>query len=346
MRSKSRTTLLKLAGLATTVVCCPREGAAGAQTVSLKVSAPRAPAAGRPTVPMWGYSCLDAGSSGSDLRTAANSNAGTGWSPMVITAAPGQPHHQSHQRSTRRVPTSLVIVGQLGGGLGATPTTTASPPHGTQGTTWPIAGSGSAVHSAGPGPARAVVRNRGGQRSSDIPDLDQSGARHLPDRIGHASFDSGADGLYGIVVVTNAPTGGGAGTAYPGVSYNAEVPMLLSEIDPVQNDGGQAVQHTWILRDDRLVRQPGGCGNPSSSTYLTCYPPAVNYDPRYYLVNGVAFDKTALAAGVSPSLFQTTPATNYRYGAGAICERRSAHARSGDSRSADRARHRRNPGSR
>ena len=34
-----------------------------------------------------------------------------------------------------------------------------------------------------------------------------------------------------------------------------------------------------------------GCGNPNSSSYLTCYPPAVNYDPRYYLVNGVAFDR-------------------------------------------------------
>ena len=26
--------------------------------------------------------------------------------------------------------------------------------------------------------------------------------------------------------------------------------------------------------------------------YKTCYPPTVNYDPRYYLINGVAFDRT------------------------------------------------------
>src|SRR2546429_5296826 len=30
---------------------------------------------------------------------------------------------------------------------------------------------------------------------------------------------------------------------------------------------------------------PGGCGNPSSGAgiYQTCYPPAVNYTPLYYL---------------------------------------------------------------
>jgi hypothetical protein len=46
--------------------------------------------------------------------------------------------------------------------------------------------------------------------------------------------------LYGILVVTTAPAGA-TGTAYPGVgataavTYNAEVPLLLSEIDPIQN---------------------------------------------------------------------------------------------------------------
>ena len=50
--------------------------------------------------------------------------------------------------------------------------------------------------------------------------------------------------------------------------------------------------------------QPGGCGNPASgAAYLTCYPPAVNYTPLYYLINGVAFNKTS-AAG---SLFPMTP---------------------------------------
>ncbi len=44
---------------------------------------------------------------------------------------------------------------------------------------------------------------------------------------------------------------------------------------------------------------------PTSSTYQTCYPPAVNYDPRYYLINGVSLDKSNLGR----SLFTSTPAT-------------------------------------
>src|SRR2546429_1642449 len=53
---------------------------------------------------------------------------------------------------------------------------------------------------------------------------------------------------------------------------------------------------------------PGGCGNPSSGAgiYQTCYPPAVNYTPLYYLFNGVAFDKTHASA----SVFPTSPATS------------------------------------
>ncbi len=52
-------------------------------------------------------------------------------------------------------------------------------------------------------------------------------------------------GLYGILVVTAAPTATAPGTAYgtagtaSAVSYNADVPLLLSEIDPIQNDAVQ-----------------------------------------------------------------------------------------------------------
>jgi len=47
-------------------------------------------------------------------------------------------------------------------------------------------------------------------------------------------------GLYGVLVVTQAP-GVGAGVAYPAVgtalavNYASELPLVLSEIDPVQN---------------------------------------------------------------------------------------------------------------
>ena len=51
--------------------------------------------------------------------------------------------------------------------------------------------------------------------------------------------------------------------------------------------------------------QPGGCGNPASSTYHQCYPPTVNYSPLYYTINGVAFNK----GNPTGSLFPATPVT-------------------------------------
>jgi hypothetical protein len=61
--------------------------------------------------------------------------------------------------------------------------------------------------------------------------------------------------------------------------------------------------------------QPGKCGNPLNAdgsvntSFNTCYPPAVNYSPRYYLVNGVSFDRTNLAASTAQILAPATPAT-------------------------------------
>src|SRR4029077_8789106 len=43
----------------------------------------------------------------------------------------------------------------------------------------------------------------------------------------------------------------------------------------------------------------------ANPTYQTCYPPAVNYTPLYYLINGAAFDKTNPAI----SLFAATAGT-------------------------------------
>jgi hypothetical protein len=126
-------------------------------------------------------------------------------------------------------------------------------------------------------------------------------------------------GLYGILVVTAAPTAPAGtetalGCAYPGatagscaIPYDAEVPLLFSEIDPVQNTTVNAAVNTAGFSETAVWSgQPGGCGNPSSgAAYLTCYPPAVNYTPLYYMINGVAFNKN-VAAG---SLFPISPAT-------------------------------------
>src|SRR5262249_22568406 len=110
-------------------------------------------------------------------------------------------------------------------------------------------------------------------------------------------------GLYGMVVVTTPPSGS-TGTAYPNVTYSGEVPLLFSEIDAVQNNAvNSAVAANGFSETTVWSGQPGGCGatNPA-----TCYPPAVNYDPRYFLINGVSFDKT----NVGRSVFPVAPAVN------------------------------------
>jgi len=75
-------------------------------------------------VPMWGYTC-GAAVSGSTAACAALHPTALGWSPVVITVPTGQTLVISLTNSltfgANSVPTSLTIVGQLGGGLGATP---------------------------------------------------------------------------------------------------------------------------------------------------------------------------------------------------------------------------------
>jgi len=101
-------------------------------------------------------------------------------------------------------------------------------------------------------------------------------------------------------VVTDATTR----TAYPGVTYGADVPLLLSEIDPVQNAAvATAVTLPGFSETTVWSGQAGGCGNPATANSGNCYPPAVNYSPLYYLVNGVAFSKTSPAT----SLFAAAP---------------------------------------
>jgi hypothetical protein len=135
-------------------------------------------------------------------------------------------------------------------------------------------------------------------------------------------------GLYGILVVTTAPvtttTPATVGTAYPAVgatpavTYSAEIPLLFSEIDPVQNNAVNAAVTTTGFSETMVWSgQPGGCGNPSSATFHQCYPPVVNYTPLYYTINGVAFNKTNAPA----SLFPTSPATGLTAGTGNVLVR-------------------------
>jgi hypothetical protein len=177
-------------------------------------------------------------------------NGGSGWSPVVITLPTGQDltinltNNLSFAAGTgtNTVPTSLVIVGQLGGGLGNTATLKDSPTHATQGATWPIAGDSNGATFNPPSQGQRVQSFSTEVLFGATTSLTWKAPRpgtYLIESGTHPSIQ-GPMGLYGMLVVTCAPTdttsGCTTGTAYPGVSYNAEVPLLLSEIDPAQNN--------------------------------------------------------------------------------------------------------------
>ena len=137
--------------------------------------------------------------------------------------------------TTNNIPTSLVIVGQLGGGLGTTATATPSPSHATQSTTWPIAASGPQNV---PPPQGSRVQSfstevaAGATTPTSLVWTGLKPGTYLIESGTHPSIQ-GPMGLYGILVVTTAPSGGTAGTAYPAagttpaVTYGAELPLLL-----------------------------------------------------------------------------------------------------------------------
>src|SRR5438270_11134943 len=245
MRTNNMKAILKAA---LRVVCILPFAAVAAfgQTVNLTAGPATATLPDGSAVPMWGYSCGApvAGATCAKLNPAAPAGV---WSPVVITVPPG-PLTISLTNSltfgANSVPTSLVIVGQLGGGLGTTATSMPGPDHsGAQPITWPIAD-----------PTPTGVPPVQGPRVQSFSTEVASGATtsltwtalrpgtYLIESGTHPSIQ-GPMGLYGILVVTTAPAGGVAGTAYPAVgttvpavTYNAEIPVLLSEIDPVQNN--------------------------------------------------------------------------------------------------------------
>jgi hypothetical protein len=329
----------------------------GQQTINLTAAPTTATMPDGTTVPMWGYFCgtpattnLAPAATCAALNPASVSTVATvpsTWSPVVITVPAGQILTINLTNSltftptgatvANPIPTSLTIVGQLGGGLGTTATATASPVHGTDNTaTWSTVANvpfpftppaqGTRVQSfsteVAPGATTPLI----------------FGTATIPLRSGTYLMESGTHpsiqgpmGLYGMLVVTTAP-GAAAGIAYPAVgtvgtagyvapvTYNAEVPVLFSEIDPNQNKAvDTAVRTAGFTETAVWSGQPGGCGNPNSAVGVvnTCYPPAVNYSPLNFLINGVAFNKTN-AAG---SLFPAAPASGLTAGTGTVLVR-------------------------
>lgn len=284
------------------------------------------------TVPMWGYTCGAAVATNpapAAACAALNPNAAGAWSPVVITVPSGQAltinltnnlsFMPTGGTTPNTIPTSIMIVGQLGGGLGSAATAMPSPVHKPQTTTWPIAGTGPVNYPPGQNPrvqsfsmevAAAGATAPSGEVGTQCASPCALTWNNL--RPGTYLLESGTHpsiqvpmGLHGILVVTAAPTAGAAGTAYPGVNYDTDIPLEFSEIDAVQNSRVNTAVNTAGFNETMVWSgQAGGCGNASSPTYNQCYPPAVNYSPLYYLINGVAFNKTNATA----SLFNVSAA--------------------------------------
>jgi hypothetical protein len=343
----------------------------GQQTVNLTAAPTTVTLPDGTVVPMWGYFCGTAvtPATGPAATCAALNPYSVGnatanpplpatWSPVVITVpyvstgtslTINLTNNLSFQPPTpaggiapaaNNIPTSIMIVGQVGGGLGvlAQRTTTTSPDHSTaQGcVTWFIA-------SSAPG-APCTTNTSGALPPIQGPRVQSFGAEvsavaattaatcTAPTtgpvtgcaaltwsalRPGTYLLESGTHpsiqvpmGLIGMLVVTTAPSGTTAGTAYPAVGtapavpYNAELPLEFSEIDPVQNKAVNTAVNTAGFSETKVWDgHIGTCGNPSSPVGVvnTCYPPAVNYTPFYYLINGLAFNKTNAPESVFPA---------------------------------------------
>src|SRR6202171_1014245 len=289
MRSTTLKAVLKTSVLAVAALLLTA-GASFAQSVDFTAAPTTTTLPDGQVVPMWGYTCTAPVAPAT--CAASNPNAGTGWSPVVITVPPGDLTinlTNSLSFGTNSVPTSLMIVGQLGGGLGGAPTKTTSPTHAPQVVTWPIAGANPPAAGAptfNPPSQLGRVQSFGTEVAAGATTaLLWTGLKpgtYLIESGTHPSIQ-GPMGLYGILVVTTAPVGTTAGCAYPGatptspcaVSYNAEVPLLLSEIDPAQNAAVKTAVNTAGFSETNVWSgQPGGCGNPLSPVGVvnTCYP--------------------------------------------------------------------------
>lgn len=280
--------------------------------ISLTAQQMSAPLRDGTPLPMWGY-CVT-GSCPVPVTGA--------WTPgPTILAVAGQ-SLQIQLTNSLPVPTSLVILGQLGGGLGS-PVKANGPPHpGQKFTTFP--GNGEASPPFVPPAQGARVQSFGAEVAPGATGT-LTWASLKP---GTYIYETGTQpslqapmGLYGVLVVTAAPATTTAttgtcsttttlacassatcpagetcnlvssttfipGSAYPGVSYDSDVALLFSEIDPVQNRAVDAAASDHADPTKRF-------NDPTCSPNHRCYPAAVNYTPTYFLINGAWFDKTA-----------------------------------------------------
>ena len=263
------------------------------------------------SVPMWGYSCGT--TVGGSTATCAKLNpTATGWSPVVITVPTGQNLTINLTNNltfaSGGIPTSLTIVGQLGGGLGTAPATTPSPAHPVQTLTWPASSSDPGDGANTPPPQGPRVRSfatevaAGATTALTWTALDPG--TYLLESGTHPSIQGpmgllrhgGGDGP--ALEYRNCPR---HGIPWRDLQCRCSAALQRNRSGPEQR-GQYRGQHVGFSETKVWSGQPEGIAAiPASANYNTCYPPAVNYSPRYYLINGVAFDKTNAAASLFPS---------------------------------------------
>ncbi|HET8725560.1 MAG TPA: Ig-like domain-containing protein [Anaeromyxobacteraceae bacterium] len=260
--------------------------------------------------PMWGF-CDSTAPACAPSATPADLSTLPTWSPGPTIVVPAGSNLTINLTNALPVTTSLVVPGQLGGGLGK-PAKMPSPPHSGQSfTTFP----GNSAQASPPfvPPAQDPrVRSFGTEvAGAGSATLDWTNLKPGTYLYGTGTMPSLQQpmGLYGVLVVT-APTGTcsvttatacsvasqcptgetcnttSPGAAYPGVSYDDDVALLFSEIDPVQN---AAVDAAAVAGADPAKR----FNDPSCKPSAPCYPAAINYTPTYFLINGAWFDRTA-----------------------------------------------------
>src|SRR5215469_16916175 len=273
MRTNLLDVSLKTAVHAATVLLLGAGLASAQQPVNLSAVASMAALPDGSALPMWGYTCGAAVASSTATCAALNSHAGAGWSPVVITVPTGS-GLTINLTNSLPVPTSITIVGQLGGGLGvlgsgcngggATCTDATDHTNAQGATTWPIAG--------GPGATAPAQSTRVQSFGTEVAPGATTALNWANLRPGTYLIESGTHpsiqgpmGMYGVLVVTTAP-GTTAGTAYPNVSYNADIPLVLGEIDPVQNNAvATAVATPGFLETNVWSGQAGACGDPHAA---------------------------------------------------------------------------------
>src|SRR5215469_11267408 len=272
----------------------------GQQTINLTAGPTTTTMPDGKTVPMWGYSCGTAVTGSTATCAALNPAAATAgtWSPVVITvpaASAGATaltinltnnlsFTPAGTTTPNSVPTSIVILGQVGGGLGQLSQRTATnpPDHSlAQGClTWFIADPNTPPGVPCPANDSGAIPPTQGRRvqsfSTEVA-VGTPAALTWPSLVpGTYLLESGTHpsiqvpmGLIGMLVVTTPPAGTTAGTAYPGattaagavpaVTYNAELPLEFSEIDPVQNKAVDvAVRTPGFTETNTNTRKMGG----------------------------------------------------------------------------------------